>query len=207
MTWQTDLYDQMVADTITLTNRPELDAETELAVRAATTNAHLTDAYYRDVCTSHVQLPNQSYMVALDIPTLFPNARGFSQIRPTDFNGNLMSPYESKTIDIVELGEIYDPEYKNLRNNIAYASGDKLVVRNAINCSGYAVEWVKAPRTGRAQYDSWIAQMAPTIIQLWAAATVFNTNGNEEKARSYLTQIEKFYIPQLKQNFLLGVMR
>lgn len=207
MTWQTDLYDSMLTDVISLTNRPDLEVENAIALRAATTNAHLTDIYFRDIAVTQVQLPNGSNQLGLDIPTLFGLVRGFMDIRPIDQNLNLMSPSQTSVIQIVEAGDIYDPEYGNLRTNIAYASGSSLVVRSPIQSWGYAVQWAKAPQIRRDLYDSWIAQLAPSIIIYWAAALVLDTNGNEAKAKSYLQQVEKLYIPQLKSNFLLSAMR
>lgn len=207
MSFQTDLYDAMLADIYALTNRPDLEAETAIALRSATTNAHLTDVYPRDIVTQQVQLPNSANVVALNISTLFPMLRGVSTVRPLDINMNLLAPNEHNQIDVVEMGDIYDPEYGNIRQRIAYVSGDSLVIRYPISITGYVVEYLRAPQTKRALYDSWIAQMSPAIIQFWAAAIVMNTNGNEEKARSYLTQVEKFYIPQLKSNFLMGAQR
>ena len=212
MTWQTDLYDGMVADIVELTKRPDLEAEAKIAMRAATTNTHLTDAYWRDCATVQVQLPNSSNQLALDVSTLFPGCRGFQTIRPIDQNFNLIAPgwldgEGRETIEIVEMGDIYDPQYGNLRNNIAYTSGSSLVIRSPITCWGYAISYLKAPQVRRDLYDSWIAQMAPDVIIFWAAAILFNTNGNEEKAKSYLSQVEKLYIPQLKSNFLLSAMR
>ena len=207
MTWQTDLYDAMLTDVVGVTNRPDLEVESAIALRAATTNAHLTDMYFRDIAVTQVQLPNSSNQLGLDIPTLFGLVRGFIDIRPIDQSFNLLAPSQGSKIEIVEAGDIYDPEYGNLRTSIAYASGSSLVVRSPIQCWGYAVQWTKAPQVRRDLYDSWIAQISPSIIIYWAAAIVLNTNGNEEKARSYLTQVEKLYIPQLKSNFLLSAMR
>lgn len=214
MTWQTDLYDDMLASVMTLTNRPDLEAETKLALRSATTNAHLTDAYFRDCVSQNVQLPNSAGTVALNISTLFPQFRGLGKVRPADVNGNLIDTgsYNGNgdrngLIEVVELGDIFDPEYKNLRYNVAYVSGDSVVIRTGLNCAGFFVDWYKAPKTKREEYDSWIAQLAPSVIWYWAAALVFSTNGDEDKARNYLAQVEKFYIPQLKQNFLVGAMR
>lgn len=207
MTWQQDLYDAMLTDVVALTNRTDLEPECAIALRAATTNSHLSDAYFRDVAVTQVQLPNGSNQVGFDIPTLFGLVRGFSDIRPVDQNFNLLAPSTDSKIELVEMGDIYDAEYGNLRTNIAYASGSSLVVRSPIQCWGYAISWVKAPQVRRDLYDSWIAQIAPSIIVYWAAALVLSTNGNEDKARSYLTQVEKLYIPQLKSNFLLTAMR
>lgn len=206
MTWQTDLYDSMLADVISLTNRPDLEAETAIALRSATTNAHLTDAYFRDCAVTQVQLPNGANQWGIDIPTMFPNFRGCGQVRPADINQNLIILPPEQRIEVVELGDVYD-DYGSLRTRIAYCSGSTLVVRSPVTSYGLAVEWFQAPNTRREWYNSWIAQMAPAVIVLWAAAMVFSTNGNEEKAKNYLLQVEKLYIPQLKQNFLLGVMR
>lgn len=207
MTWQTDLYDAMLADVISLTSRPDAEGENALALRAATTNMHLTDAYWRDSLTVNVQLPNDSNLVALDVNTLFPGARGFRTVRPIDINGNLVQMGQGNEIQIVEMGDIYDPEYGHLRSNIAYTSGSNLVIRCPMSSYGYVVDYMRAPQTTRSLYDSWIAQMYPSGIIFWAAALVFNTNGNEEKAKSYLNQVEKLYIPQLKQNALFSAIR
>lgn len=207
MTYQTTLYDGMLADIYTLTNRPDLDAETAIALRTATTNAHLTANYPRDVTTSQVQLPNSSNQVAFNMSTLFPNCRGFMDIKPIDSSFNILPLWQNQLIEIVEMGDIYDPVYKNLRTNIAFVSGDQLVVRCPVQNWGYAIQWSVAPQTQRALYNSWIAQMAPAIILYWAAAIVLATNGAEQKAADYMKQIEKFYIPQLQSNFLLSVQR
>lgn len=207
MSFQTDLYDSMLENVIALTARPDLEAETAIALRAATTNAHLTDAYVRDCVTQYVQIPNAVGAVSLNISTLFPQFRGISKVRPADVNGNLISMGDRGGIEIVELGDVFDQEYGTLRTNLAYVSGDSLVIRSPYNVNGFVIDWFRAPKVRRTEYDSWIAQLAPTIIELWAAALVFSTNGNDEKARNYLTQIQQFYIPQLKSNFLLGAMR
>lgn len=207
MSFQTDLYDDMIQSINTLTNRSDLEGETAMALRAATQNAHLSDTYPRDVVTNHVQLPNSSTQVAIDIPTAMPGFRGLIDIRGLDLNQQPLWFPGSQMIDVVEMGDIYDAEYGNIKNNIAYVSGDKLVVRYAGSVGGYILEYVRTPQTKRELYNSWIAQEAPAIIWYWAAALVLSTNGNEEKSRSYLTQVEKFYIPQLKANFLLGAQR
>lgn len=207
MTIQTDLYDDMLAQIYVLTNRPDLEGETKIALRTATLNAHMSDMYPRDCVTDWVQLPNTAGAVAINMSTTFPNARGFSKIRATDIQGAAYPEQDWNKIEIVELGDIYDPQYGNLRTNIAYISGDSLVIRLPLNVGGFLVEWMKAPQTKRELYNSWIAQIAPAIIWFWAAAIVMSTNGDDEKARNYLNQIEKFYIPQLKSNFLLGAAR
>lgn len=207
MTWQTDLYDAMLQDVLDLTKRFDMTEEAAIAMRAATTNAHLTDIYIRDVTTTPVQLPNGSNQFALNVSTILPNCRGVQTVRPMDVNGNVIELNKQYEIEVVEMGDIYDPEYGSLRNNIAYMSGDSFIIRSPVTSYGVIIDWVRAPKTRRDSYDSWIAQIAPTIIILWAAAIMSGTNGDDDKAKGWLAQIEKFYIPQLKSNFLLGAAR
>lgn len=167
----------------------------------------MTDFYSRDAAVVQVQIPNAAQMTAIDIPTVLPRFRGLSTIRPIDVNLNIITSSRENEIEVVEIGDIYDPVYRTIKNFIAYVSGSKVVVRCPVTNYGFAIEYFQAPKTRREEFDSWIAQLAPDIIQFWAAAIVLNTNGNEEKAKNYLLQVEKFYIPQLKSNFLTGAAR
>ena len=210
MTWQTDLYDEMVADVVTYTNRRDQVGEIEIAMRTATQNAHLVDMFFRDKVTTQVQLPNGSVQFAIDIPTMLPGLRGLVDIRPCDLNGNVLYTdtfSNSSPIEIVENNDIYDPQYGNVKPNIAYVSGSNLIIRYPISIGGFIVEYARAPQTRRELYNSWIAQEVPAIITFWASAIIFSTNGNQEKAQSLLKQIQDFFIPQLKQNYLLAKMR
>lgn len=210
MSIQTDLYDEMVERVVTFTNRPDQTGEIAIAMETATRSSHLSDRYFRDVATTLVQLPNSANQFAIDIPTTLPRFRGAVQIRPVDLNYNLI--YEqgwgnAPQIEVVEVGDIYDPEYGNVRNNIAFVSGSNLVIRYPLSVGGFIIEYVQAPQTKRDLYLSWIAQECPDIITYWASAILYATNGNDQKAQALLRQIEQLFIPQLKQNYLLSVQR
>lgn len=206
MSAQTDLYQEMLDDILALTARPDLEVETELALRTATLNAHLTDAYPRDLQSTPVQLPNASYLTQLNIPTLFPKLRGLSKVQALDVNYAPLIVSQEKQISIIELGDIYD-EYGALRNNVAYIGGDSINIRSLVNSSGYLVSWFKMPLVRRVEYNSWIAQLYPTIITFWAASLVLETNGNEAKAAKYMQMTQQIHVPFLKQNFLLTEQR
>lgn len=206
MTFQTDLYDAMVADVVNLTKRPDLEEEIEIAVRTATTNCHMCDAFPRDAEQTVVQLPNASYLTSLDLPTLFPRVRGFSKILALDVDYNPVILTDGSEIEIIELGDIYD-DYGSLKNNVAYQAGDKLNIRCLMNSYGYSVTWLRAPATRRADYSSWIAQLYPDVILYWAASIVLDTSGNEAKAAKYMKMTQDINLPLLRQNFLLGAQR
>lgn len=205
MTYNTDLFDEMVADVMTLTARPDLAGETALAVRTATNNVHFCDAFPRDLQSTIVQLPIASYVAQLDIPTLFPRLRGLSAVKQLDVSGMPLAGREAGSIEVVELADIYD-DYNEWRSNIAYVAGDKINVKANILSPGFLVEWFKAPATKREQYNSWIAVAYPDVILYWAASLVLSTNGNEEKAQKYMQLTQQIHVPYLKANFLLGAI-
>lgn len=204
MSMQEELYDAMLADVITLTNRPDLEAECSVALRTATLSAHMGATYLRDIVTATVQLPNASYLTSVDIQVLLPRCRGVSLVRLLDSTG---SPLETPAIDVVEFGDIYDPLYGDLKSNIAYLAGTSLNVRSSVPASGYSISYYQLPQVRRSEYNSWIAQLAPECIVYGAAAIVLSTNGNEEKAASYSKAVATLYKPQLDMNFQTSAMR
>lgn len=204
MTWNTDLYDSIAQDVMTLTGRPDLADETAVAIRTATTSVHSRAAFPRDLRSDLVKLPNASFQSQLDIQVLLPRFRGVSTIRIVDTQ---FSPVESPEIEIVEPDDIYDPVYRSVRNNIAYVAGTSINIRTALAASGYMIEWYQMPATRREDYNSWIAQIQPDPIVYMAAALVFTTNGNDEKAASYTRIVDRQLFPELLSNFVTSKMR
>ena len=206
MTYQTELFDSMIGDINSLSGRPDLADETQLALRTATNNAHFCDAFPRDLVTTSVQLPNASYLTQLDLPTQFPKLRGLSQLRPLGADYQPVNLPLDQQIKIIELGDIYD-DYGAVKTNIAYLAGDKINIRSLHNSYGFIVDWYKAPLVRREEYNSWIAQLYPDVIVYWAASIVLDISGNEEKATKLMKQVQSVCLPYLKSNFLLGELR
>lgn len=204
MSAYTDLFDDIKAQVITLTNRPDLAAETEVALRTATLSVHSFGAYPRDLCTLPVKLPNATYMCSIDAQVQLPRLRGLSTIQALDAS---YAPLEYPEIEIVEIGDIRDPEYKRLKNNIAYLAGTSVNVRCDIMAYGFLIEFFQLPQVRREQYNSWVAQLSPSIIIYQAASLVFSTNGNEDKGKSYSDYVQRTLKPQLDANFLTSIMR
>ena len=204
MSAQTDLYDSVYNDVMTLTKRPQLDAETHVALRSATRTAHASGTYLRDIITRLVQLPNASYITSLDAQILFPRLRGLASVQLLDTS---FQPMQKPEITIKEFDDIRDPIYHQVENNIAYVAGTAVNIRSYVPASGYLVGYYEMPLVQRENYNSWIAQLAPDIIIYQAAATVFGTVGEPEKVKAYTDMVEKTFKPQLIQNFTTSAMR
>jgi hypothetical protein len=206
MSAQTELYDSVFNDVVALTARPDLETETALAIRTATQSMHSRYLWPRDSVVQLVKFTNATNVVALDIPTLFPRLRGISTLQGLDVNFAPVTSPEN-FIEIVELGDIKDPLYGQLKNNIAYIAGTNLNVRSYAAIYGVLVEYFQLPVLSRDRYLSWIAQLAPDIIVYKAASIVLSTNGNEEKASAYAGMVEKQLLPELVSNYLTSAAR
>lgn len=204
MTAQTDLFDSMLEDIYVFTKRPDLDLDTQLALRTATLAAHSYAAFPRDLNTSLVKLPNAVYQASIDAQVLLPRLRGLNTARIVDVDFN---PLEYPRIEVVQFDDIYDPEYQTLKNDIAYLAGTAVNFRHSVASYGYLVSYFQVPQVRRDVYNSWIAQLAPTCILLEAASIVLTNSGNMEKSKEYRTQIERIYKPQLIADYSQSVVR
>lgn len=204
MTWQQDLFDSIKNDVITLTNRPDLANETLVAVRTATLTVHLSNVWPRDTVTVDVPDPSSLSQFAIDTTSLLPGLRGVRSVRTKDTNGD---PCEFPEISVVELDDLRDSIYRNFKDNIAWIAGTNLNIRTSAPGVGYFVEYVKLPLVTRDTYNSWIAQSSPDAIVYVAASVVFSTNGNEEKAKSYMNTYQNMLLPNLVSNFLTSEQR
>jgi hypothetical protein len=204
MSTQTDRFDSVLDAVMVLTKRIDLQSETELAVKTATLNAHLTAFYPRDLVTQEVNLVNCVFVHSLDILSLFPRCRGFERIRLLNVSGY---PMEYPQIEIIEIGDIYEPEYRVLRNNVAFQAGSNLNVRSLQGANGYLIDWYSTPDTRRDYYNSWIADLYPDLIIYWAAALVQIATGNTDISRQHTDMVNMQLIPLAKANFLLGQAR
>jgi hypothetical protein len=114
---------------------------------------------------------------------------------------------DAPRIDIIELGDIYDPVYKTLRHDVCYIAGAGVNIKTSVPASAFLLEYLRSPQVQRTTYDSWIAVEFPTIIIYSAAAIVLGTNGNEEKSKNYRTMVAEELQPTLDANFLTSIIR
>ena len=69
------LLTSIVDDVYTMTKRPDLVADTLLAVKKATLKAHHTDFYPKDLLDSGLQFDTLEYIQCIEYRTLFPRFR------------------------------------------------------------------------------------------------------------------------------------
>jgi len=210
MSTQTDLWDAQIADIMELTNRPELDDLTALALRMATLKTHLCDHFVRDIVTSdQVAFDDSASVTSLSIATTteFARFRDVHMVQLLDVDGVAL---DSPEVEIVEANDIFEPGYRGVkRPYIAWMAGSNLNIYAACGMYGARVLWFQSPNVTRDTYDSWIAQLFPDVIVWEAAMMVWNRTGNETKAKEAWVTLhgdqrnpEMGLINLLKSNYL-----
>jgi hypothetical protein len=164
----------LIQEVITNTNRPELLAETKLAIRRATIKMHNLDYFTGDITEGKLSI-TPTIKPRIDMTQFGQRFRKFSAIYVM-IDGKL-----SKAIPKI------DPEVFNSSSATSgyYTLGGTLVIQNCGVVSGIIFQYYTAPVTTDDDYNSWIASKHPFAIIDEASRTVLASVGNLEKANFF----------------------
>jgi hypothetical protein len=179
-------YTQLLADIYTLTARPDLAAETALAVRKATMKFHMADFWVNDLATVPVTLPvlptdgSVSFRYTLDLTDAgtYPRLRKLAQIK--EYNTVLTGQeikFARKESDMIQ--DAY------LLEDINYwaQTGRSVAIRSNKVLVQIAVDYYKYPNVVPANYDSWIADQFDMAVIEEAASNIFSIIGKDAEAK------------------------
>jgi hypothetical protein len=195
-------FNSLIADVITLTNHPELVAETTLAVKAATLKMHKTDFYFKDLFETGIIFDTADYLQTLTYRTLFPQYRSLKYIRKYD--GSTTPGTPGKFFEIITTDEVLD-SYKIQRADVAYIAGSVIQMRSS-TADKYCMMgvYIDPIITDSATYNSWIAIEQPYAIIFEAAALIYGLLENE-KAQTKYTAEAADQITELKMSNIVAV--
>ena len=178
---------ELQTEVYTLTNRPDLVAETLSAVRAATLKLHQKDYFYKDIYETGVSFSSAAFQQQLEYRTLIPRYRSLKYLRKTDIDGSDTLGF----FDIIVPENVLDGYALN-KNDVAYVAGEVIQFRSSTSFQYIILGCYLQPDITTATYTSWIAIDHPYAIVFEAAATVFKMIGDTEKfaAHSALAQME-----------------
>ena len=179
---------ELQQEVYTLTNRPDLVAETLSAVRAATLKLHQSDYFYKDLFETGVVFTYAAYLQQLEYRDLIPNWRSLKYIRKTDASGSDSLGF----FDLIVPENVLD-SYTLNRSDVAYVAGSVIQMKSSTEFQYMILGCYVNPDITTSGYDSWIAQDHPYAIIFEAAATVFKMIGDTEKfaAHTGMAQMEK----------------
>lgn len=193
-------YQELYDDVVTVTKRPDLAAETALAIRAATLKLHQSDFYFKDLFETGIQFVTAEYFQQLELATVIPRFRAFKYLRRYDNNGAGGQGAAAEFYSILTPAEILD-DYGCEKSNIAYVAGATLNIKAANPLQYLLVGVYLNPNTSPSNFVSWIAQDHPFAIVFEAIRVLFKQIGYDEQATAY----ERLAAEQLAEVKISGI--
>lgn len=180
-------FTELLSDVYVLTNRPDLVAETKLAVKAATLKAHQSDFYPKDLFEVAIEWPAPAYIQSLEYRTLIPRWRAFKYLRkyqdgvPGTFI-SLLTP--EQTLD----------RYNVNREDVCYLAGEVIEIRSSTQDTHHILGCYINPILDEGTFTSWIAVDHPYAIVYEAARSVYKAIGWDEQAQSMRQEVAEQYM-------------
>ena len=194
-------FADLVTSTYTVTKRPDLVAETTLALKRAITKEHAAMDYPRDLASIAVPLtqpvPNTyRYTLSLATLSLYPSARKITRIIEID---NPVEPAAATYLGNQGLIEFKEKAHDNLFDsyhmeayNYFYRFGSNLNLVAQRQVNNVAIQYYFLPDlSNTASYSDWMADMYDYAIYTHAAAEIFRIIGKSEEYKMQLAMVQE----------------
>lgn len=180
--------DSLAADVYTLTNRPDLVAETKVALRKSIIKFHSADTFKRDIVSQTLQM---SLYPPLDVNqfrwnialTIFPRFRRPRQLATSTLNPTVTVFKEVASDNIFNL---YGSEFQNY----FFISGSSITIKAIAGFDYLNFQYYQYPLVPPVSTDpitSWICDQYPDAVIEEAAGTVFKMIGKDDEYSRYQT--------------------
>jgi len=179
---------ELIAEVYTLTNRPDLTAETLSAIKAATLKAHRSDFYSKDIYETGISFGSLEYRQGLDYITLISNFRAFKYLRKAD------SAIDDTGVffTVITPEEVIDSYGKN-RTDIAYVAGRTLEMRSSTLFQYGLLGCYVLPIVTTNGYSSWVAEQNPFAIIYEACRVIFKSIGYDQQSSTFTGLLSEEY--------------
>lgn len=196
-------FDEMVAEVVSITKRPDLVERIKSNIRAATLKAHQSDFYFKDMFEIAVQFENPFYLQSF-IPTeVAPRFRMAKYIRLWNYTEGT-DPNSGGPGDFLENIQIENSKdsYGYIKTNVFYMAGQALQIRGTGPLNKILFGCYQHPLiTPESSYSSWIAAEMPYVIIYEAARVTFKSISYTEQANEYSQLVGELY-SELKMSYV-----
>lgn len=167
---------ELIADVYTITNRPDLVAETLLEIKSATLKAHRSDFYAKDIFEAGIEWNTPAYIQSLAYRDIIPRWRALKFLRKYTADGvagQFFTPLTPEaTLD----------SYGVNKENVCYLAGEMLEIRSTTQDRYMLLGCYIDPDITAEGYSSWVARSYPYMIVYEAARKLFKMIGFDEQA-------------------------
>ena len=165
------LFDDLIADVITITNRPDLLAETKLGIRAAVVKLHGLEFWREDRVEEEVAVTVTEGQFSITVTDLDNPVRKIDGIKKA---------YSDVYFDEIDPKQILDG-FGYRRYNSYYRMGNLLNFLTDSGDTSVIVIYYKQPVAVETGFSSWIAETYPILVAMEAATFVFSSIGDKEQ--------------------------
>ena len=183
---------ELQEEVYTITKRPDLVAETLLAVRQSTLALHQSDYFWKDVGETGLNFPTAAYLQEIEYRSIIPQFRSIKYLRKSDSTGAVGAFFTVITPEAVL--DLYGTD----RTDVCYAAGASIEIKSSTQFQYCVLGYYQNPNVTSSGFDSWIALDHPYAIVLEAAEKVFKMIGKTEEFAAY-----KFLRDEEKQRLSL----
>lgn len=170
---------ELQQEVYTITNRPDLVAETLLAVRQSTLALHQGDYYWKDLKETGISFASSAFFQELAFRPIIPRFRALKFFRKAQADGSVGAFFT-----LVQPESILD-EYSRERSDVCYAAGDSIEIKSSTAFQYGVLGYYENPDISLTGYSSWIALDHPFAIITMAAERVFKMIGKSEEFAAY----------------------
>lgn len=172
---------QLAADVYSLTNRPDMVNETNLAIRSATLKAHQREFYFRDLFESGIQFSSAEFIQSFEPKTVFPLFRSIKYLRKYDSIGQT----PGILLNRITPDQVFD-DYGIDYVNVYYSAGAEIQIKMNTQEQFMLFGGYSNPNVTIDMYSSWIADDYPFAVIYSAVAQVFKMLGSDTQANMYV---------------------
>lgn len=165
------LFDDLIADVITITNRPELLAETKLGIRAAVVKLHGLEFWREDRVEETVAVTVANSEFSIPTTALTSPVRKIDGVKKAD---------SDVYFEEIDPKQVLDG-FGHRRYNSYYRMGNLLNFLTDSGDTSVIVIYYKHPVAVETGFSSWIAETYPILVALEAASFVFSAIGDKEQ--------------------------
>lgn len=184
-------FQELKAEVLEITKRPDLDSRITSAIKAATLKAHHSDYFFNDLVEVAVEFDYARHVQFFDPRQVVPRYRQAKYIRP--WEGDSITGGPGRFLEHIQIEAALDP-YGYTRTEVFYMAGRLLQIRTCAPLSKVLFGVYQSPLiTPEDQYYSWIADQYPWAIIYEAARTVFLSIGYQEQSASMRSLVQEEY--------------
>lgn len=177
----------LISETYALTARPDLVAETSMAVKMATLKMHQLDYFPKDIYETGIQFSAAAFTQQLAYKSVVPTWRSLKYFRKFDIttaSNDSSAGTPGVYFKLITPENVLD-SYSVERVDVMYVAGLNLNIKSSDSFQYALLGCYVLPDVTDANYSSWIADEHQYAIECEAARVLFKTIGHDEESRAY----------------------